>query len=82
MDGCEYSVEVIIVPLKERMRETNFFLEINISGIAQTMDDCKISCQNNTVSFKEWMIAILSVTKTDTLLQEMNDCEITVKLEW
>ena len=28
----------------------------------------------NRVPFKEWMTAILSVTKTDTLLQEMDGC--------
>ena len=26
--------------------------------------------ENGTVQFKEWMIAILSMAKTDTLLQE------------
>ena len=31
--------------------------------------------ENGTVHFKEWMIAILSMTKTDTLLfQGMDDC--------
>ena len=31
--------------------------------------------ENDTVHFKEWMIAILSVTKTDTLLlQRMDGC--------
>ena len=25
MDGCEYSLEIIIVPLKERKAEINFF---------------------------------------------------------
>ena len=28
----------------------------------------------NTVPFKEWVTAILSVTKTDTLLQGMDGC--------
>ena len=28
--------------------------------------------KTNTLPFKEWMTAILSGTKTDTLLQEMN----------
>ena len=30
--------------------------------------------ENGTVHFKEWMIAILSVIKTDTLLQGMDGC--------
>ena len=30
MDGCEYSTEIIIVTLKKRIVETNFFSEINI----------------------------------------------------
>ena len=31
--------------------------------------------ENGTVHFKEWMIAVLSMTKTDTLLlQEMDGC--------
>ena len=31
--------------------------------------------ENGTVHFKEWMIAVLSMTKTDTLLlQAMNGC--------
>ena len=29
--------------------------------------------KNGTVHFKEWMIAILTMTKTDTLLQGMDD---------
>ena len=31
--------------------------------------------ENGTVHFKEWMIAVFSMTKTDTLLlQEMDGC--------
>ena len=47
MDDCEYSLEIIIVPIKERITEINFFGNKHIvEKIAQTMDDCNISCQN------------------------------------
>ena len=36
------------------------------------MVDYKFSCQNKYSSFKEWMTAILTVIKTDTLLQVMD----------
>ena len=63
MDDCDqYSIEIITVPLKERIAGTNFFLDKNIL--------LKI----NTVPFKEWIITILSVTKTDALLKDMNGC--------
>ena len=49
--------------------------------IPQTMNDCMFSCQNKCSNLqrmdcciKEWMTAILSVTKTDALLQRMHDC--------
>ena len=74
MDSCEYFLEIIIVPLKESIAETNFFYEIDILFLKQllkeTMDDCKISRQNKYISFKEWTTTTtLSVTKTDILLQ-------------
>ena len=31
--------------------------------------------ENGTVHFKEWMIAILSMTETDTLLQGIDGCD-------
>ena len=46
------------------------------------MSDCKFFCQINTLFFKEWTNVILSVAKTYILLQGMDGCEITVKLEW
>ena len=49
MDDFEYSLEIIIVPLKERIAETNFFfLETYYcwKDCAQAMDNCKISRQN------------------------------------
>ena len=51
MNGCEYSLEIIIVPLKERITETNFFGNKHTIAerIAQTMDDCKISRQNKYI---------------------------------
>ena len=30
MDGCEYSIETIIAPLKERISRTNVLYEINM----------------------------------------------------
>ena len=43
--------------------------------ITQTMDDCKFSCQEKTiVRFKAWMSAVLTVPKTDTLLQGVDSC--------
>ena len=48
IDECEYSLEIIIVPLKERINEMNFFWNkhIIVEKITQTMDGCNISCQN------------------------------------
>ena len=48
MDGCQYSLEIIIVPQKERTVETNFFRNKHAIAEkkAQTMDDRKISRQN------------------------------------
>ena len=42
IDGCKSSIETIIVPLKEGIARTDFFMEI----ITQTSTDCKLSCQN------------------------------------
>ena len=40
-----------------------------------TSDSSAVTNENGTVHFKEWMIAVLSVTKTDTLLlQGMDGC--------
>ena len=48
IDGCKYSLETIIVPLKERIAETNFFGNKHTVAetIAQGTDDCKISLQD------------------------------------
>ena len=45
MGGCLYSLEMIIVPLKESITETNYFgNKYTIAErIDQTKDDCKIS---------------------------------------
>lgn len=58
MDGCGYFIKIIIIPLTERIAEPTFF------GYKHTTP-VKI----NTVPFKECMPIILSVTRTDTLLQ-------------
>ena len=65
---------MIIVPLKEHVA-TIFFENKHPTAerITQTMEDCKISCEINTVFFKEWMTATLSVKETDTLLQRIDD---------
>ena len=48
MDGCEYSIEIIIITLKERMTEANTFGNKNTTAekITQTMDNCNISLLN------------------------------------
>ena len=48
MADCEYSLEIITVPLQERIMKSTFFGNKNtiVERIAQIMDDCKISCQN------------------------------------
>ena len=48
MDSCEYSLKIIMVPLKERIAETNFFANEHtiVENIAQAMNDCKIFRQN------------------------------------
>ena len=61
MDGCECAIEIIMVP----------FLEINvllltaerITVLKQWMT-ASSPVKINTAPFKEWMTAILSVTKT------------------
>ena len=74
MDGCEYSIETIIVPLKERIAET-FFWEITIllprELLKQRMTASSL-VKINTAHFKECMTSILSVTNTDALLQGMD----------
>ena len=48
MDGCEYSIEVIIASLKERIARSNFFGNKHTTAerISATMDYFKFSCQN------------------------------------
>ena len=68
MDGCQYSLEIIITPLKERLTETNFNLEINILLLKKLLKQwmtARSPVKINTVSFKEWVSATLSMTKTD-----------------
>ena len=48
MDTCEYSLEIITVPLKERITGINFFFankHTTAERITQTMDECKFSRQ-------------------------------------
>ena len=66
MDGCEYSIEIIIVPLKECKTEIKFFR--NKQSTAERIIEQRMTARSpvkiNTVSFKEWMASTLSVTKT------------------
>ena len=49
MHGCEYSIEIIIVPLKDRITETNFFMwgtggdKYSAERITQTIIPWKVS---------------------------------------
>ena len=57
MDVCEHSLEIIIVPLKERIAETNFFFG-NKHTIAEKIVlkqwiTARSPVKINTVSFKE-----------------------------
>ena len=57
MDGCEYSLEIIIVPQKGRTVETNF-LEINMllpKRLLKQWMTARFPVKINTVSFKEWI---------------------------
>ena len=68
MDGCEYFLEIIIVPLKK----SNMLLRKNIFKRWMT---ARYPVHINKLFFKEWMTATLSVTKTDILLQKKDDCD-------
>ena len=48
LDGCDYSIEIIIVPLKERVAGTNFYGDKHTiaEGTTKTMDNCNFSRQN------------------------------------
>lgn len=47
MDFCDYSIDILIVRLKELIGRTNFGNEHTAAEkITQTMKDCKFSCQN------------------------------------
>ena len=52
MDGCEYSIKIIIVPLKERMEPVYVGDEhTTAERITLTKNDCKFSCQNKYSTF-------------------------------
>ena len=53
IDGYEYSLEIIIVPLKERMTETNFFTQINILLLKETNNTARSLVSVNALSFEE-----------------------------
>ena len=54
MDGCEYSIEIIRVHLKERMAGTTFFENKHATAerTTQTMDDCNSSYQDKYGTFQ------------------------------
>ena len=71
MDGCAYSLEIIIVPLEERTTRTNFFENKHTAAerITETMDERDegmqvLQSKIKIVHFKESMTTILSLTKT------------------
>ena len=77
MNGCKYSIEIITVPLKEHIATSNFFGGINILLLKELLKQWLTGSSPvkiHTGPLKEWMTTILSVTKTDTLLQGMDDC--------
>ena len=55
MDGCESSIEMIVVPLKERIAVIDFFLETNILLLKELL--------------KQWMTAASSVKINGLLLK-------------
>ena len=78
MNDCEYSVEITIEPLKERIDRTNFCGNKYTTDerITQTMEECKFSCKK-----KSGTIQIMNdcnyfcgkyTTSTDTQSQVMN----------
>ena len=84
---ANFNVRKYTVPLKEWSSRNNYsnferrlswnqlFLETNILLLNELLTQWMIVSslvKTNTLPFKEWMTAILSGTKTDTLLQEMN----------
>ena len=77
IDVCQHSLEIIIVPLKERFTETKLFLEKNILLLKKLLKQwmtARSLVKKNTVSFREWMTATLSVTNTYILLQRKDGC--------
>ena len=74
MPGCKYFVKMIKLPLKEHIGTISFEnKQVTAERIIQILS--KIFHEINTVSLKEWIIAFLSVTEIDTLLQSINDCK-------
>ena len=70
IDVYEHSLEIIIVPLKERITETNLFLGINILLLKKVLKQwmtARSLVKIITVFFKDWMTATLSVKNTDIL---------------
>ena len=65
MDGCEYSLEIITVPLKEDIAEIISFLKkINILLLKELLKQwmtARSPVKLNKSSLKEWMTATLSV---------------------
>ena len=77
MDGCEYSIKIVLAPLKERIAGTNFFLRnkhTTDKRIAQTKDDCKFSCQDNYITIQRMDDCHSFHDKKDTLLEGMDGC--------
>ena len=70
MDDCEYSIQIITVPAK--VCKLGPILQINkllLEEILKPGMTGSSPIKINTEPFKKWITAILSVTKTDTLLK-------------
>ena len=56
LDDCEYSLEIIIVPLKEHVTETNFCLKTNILLLKELLKQwttARSPVKINTAFFKK-----------------------------
>ena len=75
MNCSNYSIKIILAPLKERITETNFFENIHTASerSTQTMDGCKISRQNKYGFFQK--MDVFHITP-----ERMDDCNCSVKL--
>ena len=70
MDGCECSIEIVMVNAQMTLK----FVEIIMLRLKELLKQLMIASSPvkiKTILLKEWMSAILSVAKTYALLQRM-----------